>query len=102
MASKRITGQDKRILKAFADRLPVIMDRTSERHIMKGSELKQMGYVFKPGENVKDDETRIFFQPVQVARNHYRRLKDAWEKNGQAGIQKYLNEIASLLKQHRS
>lgn len=32
-----------------------------------------------------------------IARNHYRRMKTEWKKNGKDGVQKYVQEVVKII-----
>lgn len=69
-----------------------------EKHFMKGSELIEWGITEDPQDPTKKinpDQRYIYNQPVQQDINHYRRLKEAFKKNGKGGVNHYLGTILS-------
>lgn len=97
MAFKDFDKEDEKILRAYCEKLPVIYEVHSEVHRMKGSELIEMNYEMK--DNVPIDPELYYNEsfPVKVAVNHYRRLKLAWLKDKEAGIDKYIKDVAKVM-----
>lgn len=89
------------ILKELASRLPQVMHETKEQRLVTGQELIDMGMV--PSNGVPYIPTEKYLQelPVQIAANHYRRMKRAYNSNGQEGVQKYIDEINALSEAHK-
>lgn len=98
MAFKDFDKEDEKILRAYCDRLPVVIEETCEIHYYKGTEMLEMGYVLETGQTIDPEETYRYKVPVKIAVNHYNRMKRAWLKNKEEGIQNYLNNIARLIK----
>ena len=98
----KISKEDERLLREYAGKLPVIMYNTHEVHIVEGSELIELNYDDPKDGKIKADKKYFVNMPVQIAANHYRRLKKAWLKDGQKGLQAYLNNIASIIKQNQA
>lgn len=99
MASGKLTKAEEKMLRKYADALPCVMETKIEVHLMKGSELLEIGYVEEEGKKIDPKKTYPFNQPVKIAANHYRRLKNAWMRNGEEGVQHYINNIAKLMKE---
>lgn len=95
-----VDKEDLEILKAYTDQMPVIMNQTHEVHRMTGEELIEMGYAERDGEKINPKKTYLYNAPVLMAANHYRRLKRAWLRDGEAGIKAYLIEVAKALKMY--
>lgn len=92
----RITGEIEGALKLIASNLPVVMEETVEYHLLKGSELKEME-IFKDdkGNDLIDEVEYRWPMPVQIAFNHYRRLKKAYMEGGEPAVMLYLDKIES-------
>lgn len=90
------------ILKQLAGQLPQVMHDAKEKRLVTGQELIDMGMI--PQDGVPYIPTEKYWQelPVNIAANHYRRMKRAYNSNGQAGVQKYLDEINALAEAHKS
>lgn len=101
MLNKKLTKAEEQLLKAYANHLPVVFQNTHEVHKMTGAELIEMGYVEKGGEKLLPAMKYEYNMPVQLAANHYRRLKNAWLKDGEPGITAYLKEIADLIEKNK-
>lgn len=99
MACKKLSKQDEKILRAYVSQMPVITIDTCETHIMTGQELKEIGYVEK--EPLKNDVKYKYKYPVIIAANHYRRLKKAWLKDGEAGLKKYLEGVKEAIDNYK-
>jgi len=97
MIKNEIDKEDEKILRMYCDKLPIVFEYHHEKHRMKGSEMLEMGYVLKNGETIDPKLTYDYEYPVKVAVNHYRRLRQAWLKDGQPGILSYLEGIAKLI-----
>ncbi len=92
----------KKHLKAYAAVLPPVLNGTCEKHIMTGGELLEMGYVEQDGEVIDPKKKYNYNMPVQLASNHYRRLKKAYLKKGVAGIQEYSDSITAIIKANQN
>ena len=101
MSPKKLDAEDKRMLREWAHTLPVVMEWTTEKHKMNAEEIRDMGYVEEVGGKVEDDGKYLMTMPVQMAANHYRRLKQAWLKEGQPGILKYFKKIAGMIEENK-
>lgn len=77
MKQKPLDDEAVQLLKQWADMLPVVMHQTHEVHIMTGTELLEMGYVEREGKKIDPEEDYRYNQPVQIAANHFRRMKNA-------------------------
>lgn len=96
-------GQLKKELVLIASNLPVVMQAKVERHILT----KEEAIVQFPE---TDPETFVYIQsganagkvvatyPVQLACNHYRRLKKAYFTGGQKEVIAYIKKIQELNK----
>lgn len=101
MLPKKLDAEDKVMLKEWARVLPVVMEWTSKKHKMTGEEMKEMGFVEEMGGEVDSEGKYVYSMPVQMAANHYRRLKRAWLKDGQPGLTKYLKHIVQLIEKEK-
>ncbi len=101
MPLRTLKTDEVKLLKAYAARMPVVMHNTHEVHIMTGAELLEMGYVEHEGEKLIPAKKYHFNTPVQLAANHFRRLKRAWLKDGESGIRKYIFEISDLIHKNK-
>jgi hypothetical protein len=100
MLSNKLSKDDEKTLRDYANQLPLVWTNTLERHRMTGQELIEMGYVEQKGQKINPEEKYIYNSPVQIAANHYRRLKRAWLKHGAKGIATYLLQVRKLMDQH--
>ena len=80
-------------LRSLANKMPLVLMNTHEKHIMTKEELDEMGYV---GAEQMADGTYLYQSPVQIALNHYRALKKAWIKDGFKGCSNYIDRINKL------
>lgn len=102
MLNESFDKEDEKLLREYADHLPVVMIETYEVHKMTGAELIEMGYVVMDGKEINPEKKYNYNAPVQIAANHYRRLKRAWIKDGEAGVSKYIHHIADLIKKNET
>jgi hypothetical protein len=80
--------------------LPVIMESTSEVHKMTGAELMEDGIMEDDkGKPLVKDKVYDYRWPVQMQRNHYRRLKHRYAEEGEPGVMKYLDEVEKIFKE---
>jgi hypothetical protein len=96
MKQKPLDDEAIALLKQWADMLPVVMHQTHEVHIMTGAELLEMGYVEREGKKIDPEEDYRYNQPVQIAANHFRRMKNAWHSNGEAGVIGYIESVKRI------
>lgn len=84
-------------LQLIAGNLPVVMEETKEYHFLKGSELKEME-IFKDdkGNDIVDEKEYRWAFPVQIAWNHYRKLRKAFKHGGEPEVIQYINKVADL------
>jgi hypothetical protein len=94
-------GKNKTLERMYklAEQLPVIMTRTHEKHIVKGSELWKQGQTRinsvngEGGEVVQPDKEYMVAMPVQIAMNHRRNVRKAYEKDGLDGVYGYVKAV---------
>lgn len=98
MHKESIDAEDEKILRSYVKKLPIIMEQSKEIHIMTGAEILETGAHEIDGEPINLEKKYEYPMPVQIQVNHYRRIKSAWLKDGQPGVQKYLNEVAAAIK----
>lgn len=98
---KRISKQEEQLLKSIASKMPVVFHNTHEVHYMTGAELLEMGWVEMDGEKIDPLKKYVYNAPVQLAANHYRRLKHALQANGKKGVEAYMNHIKAIVANHR-
>ena len=101
MASKKLSKEEEKILRAYCSQMPTFTEEACEVHIMTGIELKEMGYVEKKEEPIIEDKKYRFNYPVIMNTNHYRRLKKAWLKGGEAGLKKYFEGVKEAIDNHK-
>lgn len=101
MKQQQLDAASLKMLKDWADQLPVVMHQTHEVHIMTGKDLLEMGYVERDGKKIVPDEDYRYNAPVQVAANHFRRLKRAWYSNGEQGVLAYITHIEKLVQESK-
>jgi hypothetical protein len=90
---EHLSAQTLKDLRGIAERMPLVLRNTHEKHIHTQEELEEWGYV--DAEKLPDGKY-IYKYPVQIALNHYRSLKKAWRKNGFKGACDYIDKINSL------
>lgn len=77
----------------LASKLPLVWVETTEKHIMTKEELEDMGYV---GAQDMGNGKYIYRAPVQIAKNHYSCLRNAYLRNGVKGCERYIDRIKKL------
>ena len=97
MSRKKLDREDEILLQKYADTLPCVMHQTHEVHRLTGAEILEMGYEEYNGEKLIPAKIYEYMMPVQVAANHFNRLKRAWLKDGQDGLTAYFKGIAKLM-----
>ncbi len=106
--AKKLTKAEENLLRDYAAKMPMVLENTLENHLMTGLEVKQLraeyGEECIKDERIKmqDDKKYHWAMPVQIAANHYRRLKKAWFKDGQKGLSKYISKIVELANQNKA
>lgn len=81
-------------LRKVADQLPIYFIQSHEKHIMTGKEiLEETEYKEIDGKPINPDEKYIVPQPVQIAFNHYRKIKGIYQKHSFAGVKEYCEKI---------
>lgn len=89
-------------MRKLAGQLPMVMHNTLEVHIMTGQEILDMGYVLHEGQVIDPEVNYRYNQPVQIAANHFRRLKRAYYRDGKLGLVNYVIEIKELAQQQKN
>ncbi len=80
-------------LKHIANGLPILYDRSTIDKLTTGRDLKLTGFtVNDKGEELQDDKMYPLPMPVMIQRNHYRRLKKAYESGGEPLVIEYINK----------
>lgn len=106
MACKKFNKADRKLLLGFVSKMPTIMIGTKELHIMTGAEIIEQGLQetmkLKEGEVLKPNLKYLVPFPVQIAANHYRRLKKAWKKDGEKWLSNYFNSVKSVIDNNKS
>lgn len=86
-------------IKSMAKNMPLIMTQTHEKQLLKGSEILEWGTVNEiDGKPIDPNKLYLYHSPLQLARNHGRRFKKAWLKDGQEGIRAYMNGVLDIVK----
>jgi hypothetical protein len=88
-----LDAETQKQLRELAKGMPIVIRNTHEKHIYTKEELDEWGYV--DAEKLPDGRY-LFNYPVQIAVNHYRALKKAWQKNGFKGASDYIDRINNL------
>ena len=100
-------AQLKKDLMYIASRLPVVLEAKVERDILTKEEAieqfpetdpKKFAYIQK-GPNMGKV---VATMPVQVACNHYRRMRRIFKKQGQPGVIQYIQKIKQLEKEQEN
>lgn len=97
-----LSKEDEKLLRRYAKILPVIMEDTHEIHKMTGDEMIEMGYVEYEGFKIDPKGKYLYKYPVQVAMNHYRRLKRSWLADGVEGLTEYFKLVAAAIEAHKN
>lgn len=88
------------LINNVAAKLPVVMEQTSEQHLVYGRELIAQGMFEDPATGAKILPDIMYMQdmPVLIAVNHKRRLKQAYKENRTDGIGAYIDSVTKLVK----
>lgn len=90
-------------LKGIAKQLPVVLTDTHEKHLVSGRDILEWGTIDQiDGKPIELDKLYLWHYPVQMYRNHYRRLKKAYEKSRMDGVLAYLKEVNDLIQQSQN
>ena len=79
----------------LANSMPVVLEHTCEKHVVKGAELaSDLNLLNRPaeveGKPIDPEKEYIKAMPVQIAMNHARRMKKAFQRAGEAGVDRYI------------
>lgn len=81
-------------LRKVADQLPIYFIQSHEKHIMTGKEiLEETEYKEIDGKPINPDEKYIVPQPVQIAFNHHRKLKEIYNRYKFPGVKEYCEKV---------
>lgn len=87
-------------LKGIAKQLPIVLTDTHEKHLVRGKDILEWGTISEvDGKPIDPDKQYMWHYPVQMYRNHYRRLKKAYQKDEMNGVVAYLKEINDIIQQ---
>ena len=86
---KRTKNTDKLLL-AISKQLPREQYASQSAIILTGSEMIESGQKVVEMQQVVSDEKYIQYLPLNKDKNHYRRMKRAFDSNGIVGIKNYL------------
>lgn len=93
----KVTPQIKKALQLIATRLPTVLNETQEFHWLTGRELKEMDIEKDVDEKPLVDDLKYKWSfPVQLASNHYRALRTAFEKGGEPEVLKYIRKVKAM------
>lgn len=97
-------------IRKVAYNLPIIFRQTKEKHWYTGQELLEMEYVLTPEERSSLVLTEKYEveMPVQIAINHYRKLKEEYQSGCRVGghevgmlqIQRYSEAVIAIHAEH--
>jgi hypothetical protein len=94
-----LTNNIQELLKKLSTMLPIVTIHSSEKHLLKGSEILEWETVTEiDGKPIVAEKTYLWTYPVITSANHYRRLKNRFKKDGIPGVQQYLEWINQLAK----
>jgi hypothetical protein len=94
MSRRQLTKGIKRDLKDLGSKLPIVFYQVKESGRYTGQELILVGLEKdEKGQALIPDKIYLYEQPVQIAVNHYRRMRKAWEMWGYEGVNKYVDKI---------
>ena len=89
--------KERRKFDLVASTLPKFLDNTIEKHRYTGLELKEMGYVTKPGEVLIDHLRYTYNYPVQMQMNLSRRIRRAYQSGGYEAVNAFINSLAKTI-----
>jgi len=89
--------KERRKFQFVASTLPRFLDNTIEKHKYTGLELKEMGYVLKPGEVLADHLYYTYNYPVQIQMNLPRRIRRAYESGGYPAVNAFVLSLAKTI-----
>ncbi len=82
------------LMRQLSEKLPKVSFLSHETHYITGAEILEWGTIteFK-GQPIVPEQTYKYSYPVIQYANHYRRLKRAYVRRGQPGMEAYLQWI---------
>jgi hypothetical protein len=83
---------------AIAEKMPVVMRNSYERHIVTGQELLDSERKEVEGKPIDPAAQYIDPFPVQIAINHKRAMKKLYKKYKASGVNGYINAVNSMPK----
>ena len=90
MSNKNLSSEEQKMLKEYARHLKPIWQMAKEKARVPGYVLIAEGKKEVDGSPIQPMAIYVKEKSFQVEVNHYRRLRHAWLKNGQEGIENYL------------
>lgn len=86
-----------KVFQAIAYSMPLVFTNTTETHFVTGKQLIEQGTFDVDGVKIDPEKKYLQRMPVQLARNHERRIKEACKRGGANGIQQYLKQVNSIV-----
>lgn len=83
----------KKRLDSIAAQLPVMYETANAHQRIKGSSLLERGITEHKGEEISPYKYYSFWKTIQVPVNHSRRLKRAFQRNGEKGVLRYIKQL---------
>lgn len=93
----KVTPQIKKELQLISTKLPTVLNETQEYHYLTGRELKEMDIENDDQGNMLVNDLKYKWTfPVQLASNHYRALRKAFEKGGEQEVIAYIRKVKAM------
>jgi len=97
MSKRSLTKEIQKELREIADKMPIVFYTVPTSEPYTGKELKLTAIQEdSKGRPLEDDQIYMVKSQMDIASNHYRRMKKAYLKDGAAGVKAYCEKVWQL------
>lgn len=89
-----IAQQAQKLLRQIADTLPTVFYTVQESQVWSGKDLLLTGYESQA--DIDPNQEYTIDSPVNIASNHYRRMKKLYQSHGVEAVNAYVQKVNEL------